>query len=197
VLIFVTPASTHAILLPMSDDIVTFRIHKLGLRNVAEVVVGVAISIFAITRMSTDGYVFAGLVIAALLYKLCIVPYEASIDSRNLVVFRSVFRAHKMHVEDVRKIRRRAGEGGVSWKFSSVNGSITLAGSPGERLAEHLCRLNPTIQLERGRLTKAERPEPHSVNAPEWVERGEKLSAQELARRQAEAERAFWEDQES
>jgi hypothetical protein len=78
----------------------------------------------------------------------------------------------------------------VHWKFSFIHSSSRLAGSAGQDLAEYRGRLNPRIEIDYRRRNKPNKrlfaePEefqPESVNEPEWVQRGEKLSARDLVR---------------
>ena len=180
----------------MSDEIVTFGGARLIATKVVGVAVGLVVAIFSMSNGSSFGYVFGAVLVALVAFEALIIPYEASVGPDNLLVFRSVARKRTVYVEDVTRVERRAGEGGVAWKFIYVDGSSRLAGSAGQRLGEYLCRLNPAIRLDLEGGCKPDKKlfadstgfDPKAMTEPDWVNQGEKVSAQDLVRRQREAQ---------
>jgi hypothetical protein len=168
----------------------------------AEVVFGIVVVCGFALSGGFAGYALAAGALAAVIYSLFMIPYEATVGPGSLLVFRSLARKQSVYVEDVRRAERRAGEGGVHWKFSFIQGSSRLAGSAGQDLAEYLGRLNPRIEIDYRRrgepnkrlLADPKEFQPESVDEPEWVQRGEKLSAQDLVRLDREARRQ-WQQQ--
>jgi hypothetical protein len=135
------------------------------------------------------------LLLVAFGYIFLFVPFEATIGPDRLVTFRAVARQVTCFVEDVQFIERQHGGAGTFWKVHFIGGSSGLDGDAGEQLAGRLCQLNPAIGIDFDRVTP--KPKPEALNEPDWVKRGEKVSAQELIRRQREAQRAFREERES
>jgi hypothetical protein len=181
----------------VGEDIVRFRNSRSILVVGVEAAFGLAVACGFAFSGGSAGHAFAVVALGLIVYSLLMVPYEASVGPGNQLVFRSLVRKRSLYVEDVRRAERRAGEGGVHWKFSFIQGASRLNGSAGQDLAEYLSQINPTIQIDYGRRGRPNKRllfdpkefEPELVNEPDWVQRGEKLSAQDLVRRDQEASR--------
>jgi hypothetical protein len=191
----------------VSEDIVTYRNGWWIVGDFSGVVIGLVMIIAGALSGNWFWYLAGGSFLGIGVYLLLTTSYEATIGPGNELLFRGVARTQSLFVEDVRQVQRISGEGTTYWKFSFVQGSARLKGSAGHRLAERLLQLNPTIvdASSNGFLFRmhGDKPlafdlrdrksAPQSVSEPDWVKQGEKVSAQELLRRQREAERTFQE----
>jgi hypothetical protein len=186
----------------MGDEVVTFGGREsIGVRlGLIFVYAGLTFIVFLLVRSS--GYLYAALycaggllLLAHYTYGLLMDPYKVTIRPGNLLIFRGLTRTRSVYLKicdgSSAAMQTPPRTWSVTWTFFFVTGSTRLNGEAGQSLTEYLCRMNPNIHVDDvSPIQKPTSPvKPKTVDEPEWV--GEKLSAQELARRQREAERGF------
>jgi hypothetical protein len=184
---------SHGILTAVGDRNIRFQSALVYYVSALVLTIGL---IIVLTAFATRAYavgVFAVAFVGFIAFLVWRTPYEATLRADNQVVFRSHGRKQCFDVEDLRSIERKTGENGDYWVFSFIDGSSHLEGDAGRELAEVLCELNPRVVAlqDPGRVpgTRTFFQVRRAKAEPEWVRRGEKKSAQDLARQDREASR--------